>query len=55
MKENEDGEVDRNIIAAELFEAISHPTRIQILKILEETPQGFSELNMNPAYPAAET
>ena len=41
MEENEDGEVDRDLIAAELFEAISHPTRIQIL---EKTPQGFSEL-----------
>jgi DNA-binding transcriptional ArsR family regulator len=44
MKENEDGEIDRDFIAAELFEAISHPTRIQILKMLEKTPQGFSEL-----------
>jgi len=44
MEENEDGEVDRDLIAAELFESISHPTRIHILKILEKTPQGFSEL-----------
>lgn len=44
METNEEGEVDRDLIAAELFEAISHPTRIQILKMLEKTPQGFSEL-----------
>jgi DNA-binding HxlR family transcriptional regulator len=40
----EDTKVDTDILAAELFEAISHPTRIQILKTLEEAPQGFSEL-----------
>jgi DNA-binding HxlR family transcriptional regulator len=39
-----DTKVDKDILAAELFEAISHPTRIQILKTLEETPHGFSEL-----------
>ncbi len=39
-----DPEVDKDILAAELFEAISHPTRIQILKTLEEAPQGFSDL-----------
>ena len=39
-----DPEVDKDILAAELFEAISHPTRIQILKTLEKAPQGFSEL-----------
>ena len=39
-----DQEVDKDILAAELFEAISHPTRIQILKTLEKAPQGFSEL-----------
>ena len=39
-----DGEADRDLIAAELFEAISHPTRIQILKTLEKAPRGFSEL-----------
>ena len=39
-----DGEADREVIAAELFEAISHPTRIQILKTLEKAPRGFSEL-----------
>jgi len=44
MEGNEDGSRERDLIAAELFEAISHPTRIQILKILEKTPQGFSEL-----------
>lgn len=44
MEANEEGEVDRDFIAAELFEAISHPTRIQILKTLEKTPKGFSEL-----------
>lgn len=42
--EDEEGETNRDLIAAELFEAISHPTRIQILKTLEKTPQGFSEL-----------
>ncbi len=36
MEANEEGEVDRDSIAAELFEAISHPTRIQILEILEK-------------------
>ncbi len=44
MDVEDDGEADRDLIAAELFEAISHPTRIQILKTLEKTPQGFSEL-----------
>jgi len=39
-----DAKIDTDILAAELFEAISHPTRIQILKTLEETPKGFSEL-----------
>ena len=42
--EDEEGDTNRDLIAAELFEAISHPTRIQILKLLDETPQGFSEL-----------
>jgi len=32
MMEDEEGETNRDLIAAELFEAISHPTRIQILK-----------------------
>jgi hypothetical protein len=44
LEGNEDGEVDRDLIVAELFEAISHPLRIQILEILEEKPHGFSEL-----------
>jgi len=44
METNGDDKVDTDVLAAELFEAISHPTRIQILRMLEEAPQGFSEL-----------
>jgi hypothetical protein len=35
---------DTDSIAAELFEAISHPIRIQILRILNGETTGFSEL-----------
>lgn len=35
---------DKNSMAAELFEAISHPTRIQILRALRENALGFAEL-----------
>lgn len=36
--------IDQDILQAELFEAISHPTRIQILKMLNDGALGFSEL-----------
>lgn len=35
---------EKEILAAELFEAISHPTRIRILKILENGELGFAKL-----------
>lgn len=35
---------DFNVIRAEIFEAISHPLRIKILKALDEKPMGFAEL-----------
>ncbi|MGD2201745.1 MAG: winged helix-turn-helix domain-containing protein [Candidatus Bathyarchaeota archaeon] len=44
MEGDKDDVLDRDIIVAELFEAISHPTRIQILKLLEEKPHGFAEI-----------
>ncbi len=37
-------ELDKDIVIAELFEAISHPSRINILKLLEKKPYSFSEL-----------
>ena len=36
--------VDKDFLEAELFEAISHPTRIQILKTLRGNTLGFAEL-----------
>ena len=44
--EEKDGSagVDRDFLTAELFEAVSHPTRIQILRILSREPLGFAEL-----------
>jgi len=36
--------VDKDFLEAELFEAISHPTRIQILKMLRGNALGFAEL-----------
>lgn len=36
--------VDRDFLEAELFEAISHPTRIQILRTLRRNALGFAEL-----------
>ncbi|MHA1713748.1 MAG: DUF7347 domain-containing protein [Candidatus Ranarchaeia archaeon] len=45
MNEREQGEKDeKGRLEAELFEAISHPTRIAILQFLREGPQGFAEL-----------
>jgi DNA-binding transcriptional ArsR family regulator len=32
---------------AQLFEAVSHPARIRILELLENSPMGFSELKRN--------
>jgi len=37
-------ELDKDIVIAELFEAISHLSRINILKLLEKKPYAFSEL-----------
>ena len=37
-------EKDPEILQAEIFEAISHPTRIRILRILNAGASGFSEL-----------
>jgi len=36
--------VDKDFLEAELFEAVSHPTRIQILKTLRGNALGFAEL-----------
>jgi hypothetical protein len=36
--------IDKDSVAAELFEAISHPRRIQILRILKDQVTGFAEL-----------
>ncbi|MHA1917771.1 MAG: ArsR/SmtB family transcription factor [Candidatus Ranarchaeia archaeon] len=41
---NNEEENITNFTEAELFEAISHPTRIQLLKTLFEEPKGFAEL-----------
>ena len=35
---------EKEVLAAELFESISHPTRIRILKTLAKGDQGFSKL-----------
>ena len=35
---------DKDVVEAELFEAISHPTRIKILKIVNTDARGFAEL-----------
>jgi len=44
MEGKSEEKVDRDVIIAEVFEAISHPTRICILKLLEEKPRRFSEI-----------
>lgn len=41
---NKDRLLKSEILAAELFEAISHPTRIRILKSVRKNPLGFSQL-----------
>ncbi len=41
--------------SAELFEAIAHPVRIKILKILEKQPSSFASLKDSLAMRAAET
>jgi len=38
------GNIDKDFLAATLFEAISHPTRIQILRTLSADALGFAEL-----------
>jgi DNA-binding HxlR family transcriptional regulator len=43
-EESEKAVVDKDFLEAELFEAISHPTRIQILRSLSKDALGFSEL-----------
>ncbi len=43
-EESEKAVVDKDFLEAELFEAISHPTRIQILRSLGKDALGFSEL-----------
>lgn len=42
MKNSDDSDFD--VSRGELFEAISHPTRIKIIQVLGEKPMGFSEL-----------
>lgn len=37
-------DVDKNRVCAEVFDALRHPTRIAILKILSKEPLGFAEL-----------
>ena len=44
MNEKKSSENERDYFKTELFEAISHPTRIKILKLLEKNPLGFSDL-----------
>jgi DNA-binding HxlR family transcriptional regulator len=39
-----DSDIEKDYVAAQLFEAISHPTRILILRILSEKSLGFAEL-----------
>jgi len=43
-EKSEKAVVDRDFLEAELFEAISHPTRIQILRILRRNALGFAGL-----------
>lgn len=43
-EENKKAVVDKDFVEAELFEAVSHPTRIQILKTLRRGSLGFAEL-----------
>ncbi|MFX1587581.1 MAG: ArsR/SmtB family transcription factor [Promethearchaeota archaeon] len=43
-KENYKVKLDKDILQAELFEAISHPRRIQILRMLSSDALGFSDL-----------
>lgn len=47
MNEKKSSENERNYFKTELFEAISHPTRIKILKLLETNPLSFSDLKHN--------
>ncbi|MHA1581503.1 MAG: DUF7347 domain-containing protein [Candidatus Baldrarchaeia archaeon] len=35
---------DELLNSGEIFEAISHPQRVKILKVLARSPLGFSEL-----------
>lgn len=44
MTAAEKNEIDKDFLGAELFEAISHPTRIQILRTLIRDALGFAEL-----------
>ena len=44
MNEKKFPENERDYFKTELFEAISHPIRIKILKLLEKKPLGFSDL-----------
>lgn len=43
-EKSEEAGVDKDFLEAELFEAISHPTRIQILRTLNRNALGFAEL-----------
>ena len=43
-EKSEEAGVDKDFLDAELFEAISHPTRIQILRTLNRNALGFAEL-----------
>lgn len=43
-EKDENAAVDADFLEAELFESISHPTRIQILKLLRRNALGFADL-----------
>ena len=47
MNKKKSSENERDYFKTELFEAISHPTRIKILKLLEKNPLSFSDFKHN--------
>ena len=46
---------EKEILVAELFESISHPTRIHILKLLQKKNLGFAKLKSNLGFSSSGT